>query len=211
MEKKNIDFSFDADFGEDDENLTTEEKLKEIEKLEIQEALDERIELNEPEILEVIKKEEINKLEETLANMKQYDKIKKEINEPINPTNEVKDIMGNIMEDMNKVNIDDPDSTGDVLANMFKKMTKLTTNMLKNNNGPEDFLKALCGEDLHQKIVRQQNVCTFLQNSLREMSLKDAILKTKEEFDLPDDYEVKLEMTVKFSIQDQKNTIPDMD
>jgi hypothetical protein len=95
-----------------------------------------------------------------------------------------------------------PEEIGSTFGNMMTNMMKVIQETPIDGNPEECTQKifgAIFGKEIAERIAREQKIRTFLQEILKTHSLTESIVLAKNEFNLPDDFTIKLSFDVTFS------------
>ncbi len=119
----------------------------------------------------------------------------------------------NLTTALGNADMSDSESMGKLLGGMFTQMSSAFMEPGPDGEpkSSDEIIRTLLGQDASEKVLREMAIRDFLESSMQENTLKEAVRMTKEKFELPDDYETELKITIKFSTHDAKQSVPDID
>ena len=95
-----------------------------------------------------------------------------------------------------------PEEIGPAFGNMMTNMMK-TIQEMPSDADPEEctrnMFKMLLGKETTERLLREKQIKEFLEQSLKTHSLTEAAMLAKTQFNLPDDFTIKLVVDVSFS------------
>lgn len=101
------------------------------------------------------------------------------------------------------------DAMGKLFAGLFRSVKEVTSSENFSAGKLLDFFGI--DEETRNTIARRQEIETFFKEQLVTIGMKDSILLTKERFNLPDDFTLKLEFTISFNLTENKTEEPNVD
>lgn len=121
----------------------------------------------------------------------------------------------NLFESLNLENLDlnDEEASGKLFGKLFSAINR--TIIQPSLDAPpgdtaqmSDRILQLLGVDGERRTAmsRKVEVKTYFMEQLATIGMQDAIVLTKERFNLPDDYSIKIDMDVVFSLPDARKT-----
>lgn len=136
------------------------------------------------------------------------------------PSDEGIPVLPNLFQAIGNLNFDDEESTGKFFGNFFRQINKTVIAPPEPAEGEPpiaplaDRIYEMLGvnAEFRTRISREIEIKAYFMEQLQNLGMEDAIVLTKERFDRPDDYSLKIEMNVSFALTDvRKAEEPNVD
>lgn len=119
-------------------------------------------------------------------------------------------ILGSVMAEVETIDPTDDQAMGNAFGNMFRQMRQLTIAPPGGEPEMANIFTAMFGPEMADRLLRDARVKVFFEQTLKTHTLNETIRLTKAEFNLPDDYELEIKMTVQFK-GEAKTSVPEID
>ena len=113
----------------------------------------------------------------------------------------------NFFESLGKLNFEDEEGTGKFFGKIFSNVNKTIKKAkeLPNTESTQDIVNFVFNaiglpSDMRDEYLKQAEIRAYFMEQLHSVGMKNAIVATKEHFDLPDDFSLKIEHTVVFNV-----------
>ncbi len=121
--------------------------------------------------------------------------------------------LGPLFERLTANEEDNDEVAGELFGSIFKTVKRrLDEPLVEGENPITRILQTLLGDQFATQAMQEISIKSFFQQQLLTMSMREAVVTTKEHFQLPDDYTLKLELVISFApVPVAKGMEPDMD
>jgi len=128
---------------------------------------------------------------------------------------DVRPLFETMREQMEGIDMNNSETMGQAIGNMFTSMfaniNRIITAPVEPGVSQESqIFTSILGAEQAEQILRHVHIKTYFEEQLTTLGIKGAMLATKEKYNLPDDYELKIELIVKFD-GSTKSNMPDVD